>query len=81
MVWEDKTDSTFPPPGTFTKEGEEIARTMARKDASPKGLGSALRMVQMFIDRAGKSLTQRRRKELERAKSILQKKKHDIESS
>jgi hypothetical protein len=67
-----KTVSTFPPPGTFTKPGEEVARIMARKEVSPLGLGSAIRMVQMFINRSGRNLTAERRRELEKAKRILQ---------
>ena len=50
----------------------QIARTMARKDVSPKGLGSAIRMVQYFINRGGRRLSASRRRELERAKRILQ---------
>ncbi len=69
-----KTASTFPPPGTFTKPGEEVARIMARKEVSPRGLGSAIRMVQMFINRSGKNLSAQRRSELEKAKRILQSK-------
>lgn len=67
------TVSTAPPPGIFTKSAEEIARAMARRDVSPKGLGSAIRMVQYFINRAGRNLPAARRRELERAKRILQK--------
>jgi hypothetical protein len=67
-----KTDSTFPPAGTFTKPGEEVAEIMASKKVSPRGLGSAIKMVQMFINRSGKNLDARRRKELEKAKRILQ---------
>ncbi len=67
------TVSTFPPPGIFTKPAEEIARVMGRKDVSPGGLGSAIKMVQYFINRAGKNLPERRRRELERAKKLLQK--------
>ncbi len=67
-----KTVSTFPPPGTFTRSGEEVARIMARKEVSPLGLGSAIRMVQMFINRSGKNLSAQRKKELEKAKAILQ---------
>ncbi|MBI2189811.1 MAG: DUF3175 domain-containing protein [Acidobacteria bacterium] len=66
------TDSTHPPPGTFTGTATEIARTMARKDVSPGGLGSAVRMIQYFINRGGKNLSARRRAELERAKRKLQ---------
>jgi tRNA(adenine34) deaminase len=45
---------------------------MARKDVSPRGLGSGIRMIQYFINRGGKNLSARRRSELERAKRILQ---------
>jgi tRNA(adenine34) deaminase len=45
---------------------------MARKDVSPRGLGSGIRMIQYFINRGGKNLSSRRRAELERAKRILQ---------
>jgi tRNA(adenine34) deaminase len=66
------TDSTHPPPHTFTGTASEIARTMARKDVSPGGLGSGVRMIQYFINRGGKNLSATRRKELEGAKRILQ---------
>jgi Protein of unknown function (DUF3175) len=66
------TDSTHPPPRTFTGSAEKIARTMARRDVSPSGLGSGIRMIQYFINRGGKNLSARRRSELERAKRILQ---------
>jgi hypothetical protein len=64
--------STFPPAGLFTKDAATIARVMASKRVSPKGLGSAVRMVQFFMNRAGKNLSARRRRELQRAKEILQ---------
>ncbi len=67
-----KTDSTHPPEGTFTKSGEEIARIMKRKSVSPGGVGSAIKMVQMFINRGGKKLGVARKRELEKAKRILQ---------
>ncbi len=67
-----KTVSTFPPEGTFTKDAETIAETMARPDVSPKGIGSAIRMIQFFINRAGKSLPAERKRELEKAKKLLQ---------
>lgn len=66
------TVSTYPPPGTFAKPAGEVARIMARKDVSPKGLGSAIKMVQYFINRSGKGLPAARREELEKAKRILQ---------
>ncbi len=67
-----RTVSTAPPPGTFAGSAEQIARTMARKDVSPKGLGSGIRMIQYFINRAGRNMPPGRRRELERAKRILQ---------
>ena len=71
--WKIRTESasTFPPPGLFTKDAETIARVMATKKVSPKGLGSALRMLQYLLNRSGQSLPARRRRELERAKRIL----------
>ena len=71
-----KTESTFPPEGTFTKPAEEVARIMARKSVSPRGIGSAVKMVQLFINRAGKKLCASRKQELEKAKRILQSKEH-----
>src|SRR5262245_22248769 len=53
------TNSTHPPPRTFTGSAAEIARTLARKDVSPRGLD-------------GRNLSARRRTELERAKRMLQ---------
>ena len=67
-----KTVSTFPPEGLFCKGAETVARVMASKKVSPKGIGSGIRMIQFFINRAGKGLTASRKKELEKAKRILQ---------
>jgi Protein of unknown function (DUF3175) len=66
-----KTVSTFPPEGLYTKDAETIARIMTTKKVSPKGIGSAIRMVQFFINRAAKKLPAARRKELEKVKDIL----------
>jgi tRNA(adenine34) deaminase len=67
-----KTVSTFPPEQLFTKDAETIAQTMADEKVSPKGIGSGIRMVQFFINRAGKNLSPERRAELEKAKRLLQ---------
>lgn len=67
-----RTVSTYPPKGLFTKNGQTIARSMASKRVSPKGIGSGIRMIQMFINRAGKNLPIQRRRELEKAKKLLQ---------
>ena len=76
-----KTVSTFPPAGTFTKDAASIARIMASKKVSPKGVGSGIRMIQFFINREGKNLSPSRKQELERAKKILQEKVRSQKSS
>jgi len=67
-----KTVSTYPPEGLFTKDAKTIARVMASKKVSPKGPGSGVRMIQFFINRAGKTLPAARKQELEKAKRLLQ---------
>ena len=51
-----KTVSTYPPEGTLTKDAETIVRTTASKKVSPKGVGSGIRIIQYFINCAGKNL-------------------------
>lgn len=48
---------------------------MAMKKVSPGGIGSGIRMVQMYINRAGKNLDAEQKKELEEAKRKLQAKR------
>jgi tRNA(adenine34) deaminase len=71
-----KTVSTFPPAGLFTKDAPTIARVMASKKVSPKGTGSGIRMIQFFINRAGKGMPPERKRQLEEAKRLLQEKAH-----
>jgi len=66
------TVSTHPPEGLYTRDAGTIARVMASKKVSPKGLGSAIRMVQFFINRAGRTLPASRRRTLEKARRLLQ---------
>jgi len=66
------TASTTPPAGLFTKDARTIARRLASPRVSPKGVTSGLRMLLLFINRAGRGLTARRRAELLRAKRLLQ---------
>ena len=66
------TESTFPEKSIFTKDAETISRHMASRKVSPKGIGSGIRMIQFFINRAGKRLPASRRRELEKAKKMLQ---------
>jgi tRNA(adenine34) deaminase len=54
-VREVKTVSTFPPRGLFTRDAETIARVMADRKVSPRGIASGIRMIRFFINRAGKS--------------------------
>ena len=68
------TVSTYPPKDIFTKDAKNIARVMSSKEVSPKGIGSAIRMVQFYINRAGKNLPKSRKGELEKAKEILEEK-------
>ena len=70
-VAEVKTDSTHPPPGLFTKSAATIARSLASKKVSPKGVSSGMRMLTYFINRAGRGLTAQRRAELKKAKNLL----------
>ena len=66
-----KTVSTRPPAGLFTKDAHTIARVMARRSVSPKGPGSGVRMIQFFINRAGRGLSATRKRELEKAEQLL----------
>ena len=65
------TESTHPPPGLFKKSATAIARTLASKKVSPKGLASGLRMLTFYINRAGNNLTAHRRSELEKARRLM----------
>jgi hypothetical protein len=67
------TDSTHPPEGLFTKDASTIARELASKKVSPKGPASGMRMLNYFINRGGKGLSDERRAELEKAKGLLSK--------
>ena len=71
-----KTVSTFPPPGLFTEDAQTIARSLASKKVSPKGPGSGMRMLNFYINRAGKNLSDSRRAELEKAKGLLSERIH-----
>ncbi|MGH7316913.1 MAG: DUF3175 domain-containing protein [Candidatus Rokuibacteriota bacterium] len=66
------TVSTYPPKGLFNKDARTIARSLASKRVSPKGIGSGIRMLLFYINRAGRQLSRRRREELEKAKRLLQ---------
>jgi hypothetical protein len=65
------TVSTFPPAGLFTRDASTVARVLASRRVSPKGIGSGIRMLQFFINRSGKNLAPARRRELEKAKRLM----------
>lgn len=65
------TESTFPPEGLFTKDAATIARNLASKKTSPKGPASGMRMLNFYINRAGRNLSASQENELKRAKTIL----------
>jgi tRNA(adenine34) deaminase len=70
-VAEVDTESTYPEEGLFNQEAETIAKHLASKKVSPKGPASGMRMLNYYINRGGKNLSQERHAELEKAKGIL----------
>ena len=68
----DKAVATFTPRGLLTKNAETIARVLSDPAVSPNGLGSAIRLLQFVLNRNGRNLALARRRALERAKRLLQ---------
>ena len=62
---------TNPPEGLFKKNAATIARTLASKKVSPKGVSSGMRMLSFYINRAGHNLSATRKRELAKAKELL----------
>jgi hypothetical protein len=65
------TDSTHPDQGLFTRGPNAIAKALASKKVSPKGPASGMRMLNFYINRAGKNLPETRKEALQKAKTIL----------
>jgi tRNA(Arg) A34 adenosine deaminase TadA len=65
------TASTHPDHDLFNKSAATIARSLASKKVSPKGPASGMRMLNFYINRAGKNLPQSRKDELVKAKKLL----------
>jgi len=65
------TDSTHPDEGLFNESASAIAKALASKKVSPKGPASGMRMLNFYINRAGKNLPESRHAELEKAKTLL----------
>jgi tRNA(adenine34) deaminase len=55
----------------FTKNATAIAKSLASKKVSPKGPASGMRMLTYYLNRGGSGLPEKRRQELEKAKTIL----------
>jgi tRNA(adenine34) deaminase len=68
-----ESDATHPPENLFKKNAATIARTLASKKVSPKGVASGMRMLTFYVNRAGKNLSPSRKAELQRAKELLHK--------
>ena len=67
------TVSTYPEHDLFNQDAETVATHLASKKVSPKGPASGMRMLNFYINRAGKNLSQERHAELEKAKTLLSK--------
>ena len=65
------TNSTHPKPGLFHESASSIAKSLASEKVSPKGPASGMRMLNFYINRAGKNLTAKRKAELSKAKDLL----------
>ena len=65
------TDSTHPDEGLFNQSAATIAKALASKKVSPKGPASGMRMLNFYINRAGKNLSASHHAELEKAKTLL----------
>jgi hypothetical protein len=65
------TDSTHPDHGLFLQSAPKIAKALATKRVSPKGPASGMRMLNFYINRAGKNLSKERLATLEHAKDLL----------
>jgi tRNA(Arg) A34 adenosine deaminase TadA len=65
------TDSTHPEEGLFNQSASAIAKALASKKVSPKGPASGMRMLNFYINRAGKNLSEERHAELKRTKDKL----------
>jgi tRNA(adenine34) deaminase len=65
------TNSTHPDEGLFNKSASAIAKALASKKVSPQGPASGMRMLNFYINRAGKNLSASRKAELGKTKTLL----------
>ncbi len=69
-----KTASTFYPKGTMTKSAKKIYKVSMNPKYAPGGPGSAIKWLTYYMNRAGKKLKPRQRKNIKKARRMLQKK-------
>ena len=65
------TVSTYPEHDLFNQDAKTVATHLASKKVSPKGPASGMRMLNFYINRAGKNLPKERVTELNKAKTLL----------
>lgn len=58
--------------GLFSMPAETIAKSLASKEVSPQGPSSGLRLLTFYMNYAGKRLSPSRRRNLEKAKKLLE---------
>lgn len=58
--------------GLFSQPAETIAESLASKEVSPQGASSGLRLLTFYMNYAGKRLSASRRRNLEKAKKLLE---------
>ncbi len=68
------TASTFYPRGTMSKSAKTIYSVSINPKYAPGGLGSAIKWLTYYRNRAGKNLSAKQRQEIMKATRMLQKK-------
>ena len=68
------SDSTHPHEGLFNESAQTIADELFSEKVSPKGPASGMRMLNFYINRAGKNLPEERQQVLAHSKRILSEK-------
>ena len=69
-----KTQAVRYPKGTMAMSTAKIVRVSSDRRYAPKGLGSAIKWLTYYLNRAGKSLPADQKKRIEEARDQLQKK-------
>ena len=65
--------ATFYPKGTMTKDADTIYKVSKNKRYAPGGEGSAIRWLTYYLNRGGRNIKPKQRKEIEKARRMLQK--------